>query len=275
MPANNNNQIEKYRKRAKNVRRNVIKMIASTRAAHIGSALSVADILVVLYFGIMKIKPKSPDWPLRDRLVFSKGHAAAALYAVLAERGFAPKSELKNYYADGGKLAGHPIIGCLPGVEVSTGSLGHGLPIGLGMALADKMDRKPSRIFTVLSEGDCDEGSTWEAAMQAAQLKLDNLVAVVDYNKIQAMGQSKDIMDLEPFKGKWQSFGWNVKEIDGHNYRQIEKSLSKVPFRIGKPNVIIAHTIKGKGVSFMEDSLTWHYKSPDENELKEALKELE
>jgi len=264
-----------YQKNAKEIRRNIVKMIAQAKAAHIGGALSVVDILTVLYFKILKVKPKDPNWPNRDRLIFSKGHAATALYSTLVQKGFASKNCLKNYYGNNTKLAGHPVRGCMPGVEVSTGSLGHGLPIGLGMAMSDKYDKKLSRTFVILSEGDCDEGSNWEAAMMASQLKLDNIVAIVDYNKIQAMGRVKEVMDLEPFREKWQSFGWNVKEIDGHDFKQIEKSLTKIPFKKNKPSAIIAHTVKGKGVSFMEDSLAWHYAYPDEDQLKQALEELE
>jgi len=266
--------INNYQKHAKEIRRNIVKMVAFSRAAHIGSALSIVDILTVLYFKILKIRSNQPDWSGRDKLIFSKGHAATALYSTLVQRGFASKKCLDNYYGNNTKLAGHPVRGCMPGIEVSTGSLGHGLSISLGIAMANKYDKRHSRIFTILSEGDCDEGSTWEAAMVAGHLKLDNLVAIVDYNKIQAMGRVKDIMDLEPFKEKWQSFGWSVKEIDGHNYLEIEKSLKKIPFEKNKPSIVIAHTIKGKGVSFMEDSLTWHYKYPNEKELKQALLEL-
>lgn len=267
--------IKKYQEQSKAVRQNIVKMVAFAKAAHIGSALSAVDILTVLYFGVLRIKPRNPGWAGRDRLIFSKGHAATALYAVLVQRGFAPQRCLDNYYSDGSKLAGHPVIDCMPGVEVSTGSLGHGLPIGLGMALAAKHDKRPYRVFVILSEGDCDEGSTWEAAMLSAQLRLDNLIAVVDYNKIQALGRSKNIMNLEPFKDKWQSFGWIVKEIDGHNYQDIFRAFKKIPFQQKKPSVVIAHTIKGKGISFMEDKLAWHYQYPDKKQLREALKELD
>jgi len=268
------NSIKKYRRQAKKIRQNVVKMIAFGKSAHIGGALSVVDLLTVLYFGILRIRPKNPKWPNRDRLVFSKGHAAAALYSTLVQRGFASKKSLEDYYGNGTKLAGHPIIDSMPGIEVSTGSLGHGLPIGLGMALSAKYDRSSYRVFVILSEGDCNEGSNWEAAMLASQLKLDNLIAVIDYNKIQAFGRSKKIMNLEPFKNKWQSFGWSVKEINGHNHREIEKSLDNIPFRKERPSAVIAHTIKGKGVSFMENSLAWHYQYPDTKQLKMALREL-
>lgn len=264
-----------YESHAREIRKNVVKMVASGKAAHIGGALSVVDILAVLYFGILRVRPKNPNWSNRDRFILSKGHAATALYSVLAQRGFASKKILEKYYQDGCSLAGHPIKGCMPGIEVSTGSLGHGLPIGLGMALAGKHGKKPYRVFVVLSEGDCNSGSTWEAAMLASHLKLDNLVAIHDYNKIQAMGYSREIMGLDPLPDKWQAFGWSTKEIDGHNYQQIEKALTKIPFKKNKPSVVIAHTVKGKGVSFMEDSLAWHYQWPNEEQLKRALKELE
>lgn len=267
--------IELYKRNAKVIRRNILKMIAKAKGAHIGSSLSVTDILTMLYFGIMDIKPKNPLWEGRDRLIFSKGHAAAALYATLVQKGFASKKKLDELYINGGSLPGHPIEGCLPGVEVSTGSLGHGLPMALGMALVAKYDEASYRIFTILSEGDCQEGTNWEAAMMASQLKLDNLIVIVDYNKIQAMGDSKKIMNLEPFAQKWQSFGWRVKEIDGHNYIQLHRAFSKLPFCNNKPSIIIAHTIKGKGISFMENKLAWHYQYPNEEQLKQASKELQ
>jgi len=263
-----------YQHQVRAIRRNILKMIFKARVAHVGSALSVVDILTVLYFGILKIRPKNPKWANRDRLILSKGHAAAALYATLAQRGFFSKQRLKDYCLDGTKLAAHPVINCLPGVEASTGSLGHGLSLGLGMALAAKHDKKTYRVFVILSDGDCDEGSTWEAAMLAAHLKLDNLITIIDYNKIQALGWTKEVIDLEPFKDKWRSFGWAVKEIDGHDCQQIERTLKKIPFQLQKPSVVIAHTIKGKGISFMENKLEWHYQHPNKEQLKKALKEL-
>ncbi|MFH0863467.1 MAG: transketolase [Candidatus Gottesmanbacteria bacterium] len=263
-----------YQTHAKTIRQNIIKMIADAKAAHIGGALSVVDILTVLYFDILKINPQRLKDPFRDRLIFSKGHAASALYATLAQRGFFSKRMLKTYFANGSKMPGHPVKNCVPGIEVSTGSLGHGLSMGLGIALSAKLDRQKYKTYVIMSEGDCDEGSTWEAAMMASHLYLDNLIAIIDYNKIQAFGKSTEVLNLEPLKDKWQAFGWGVREIDGHNYQEIEKVMKSVPFKKGKPNLIIAHTIKGKGISFMEDKLEWHYRYPDQLQLEKALAEL-
>lgn len=259
---------------AKQVRRKILSMHAASGNSHVGSSLSVADILVALYFSAMKINAHNCEDRKRDRLLLSKGHASSALYAVLAKRGFFPKKLLNGYCVDRGMLPGHATINCVPGVEVSTGSLGHGLSIGAGLALAAKHDKNKSRIFVILSDGECQEGSVWEAAMFASQHKLDNLISIIDYNKLQAFGRNKDIVGLEPFSKKWAAFGWQVKEIDGHDMAKIIKILENVPFVAKKPSVIIAHTIKGKGVSFMEDNLAWHYKSPGWDELNIALKEL-
>lgn len=269
--------IEKYRSSAelaKAIRIHALKMVHKANASHIGSCLSVADILAGLYFKILRIDPANAAWPDRDRFILSKGHAAAILYAVLAEKGFFPKEGLDTYCQDGSLLTGH-VSHDVPGVEVSTGSLGHGLSIGCGMALAGKRGDKPYRTFVLLSEGELDEGSTWEAVLFASHHRLDNVVAIVDYNKIQSFGTVKEVMDLEPLAEKWKAFKWAVREIDGHNDGQIENALLHIPFEQGKPSVIIAHTLKGKGVSFMENKLEWHYKAPNLEELKQALKEME
>ncbi len=266
---------EKYKAIAKEVRKKVIKMHAASLTSHVASSLSVTDILVALYFNILKINPRKPKDINRDRLILSKGHAASALFACLAIRGFFPEKVLDGYCADGGKLPGHASINCVPAVEASSGSLGHGLSIGVGMALAARHDRKKYRVFVVLSDGECQEGSIWEAAMFASHHRLDNIIVIVDYNKLQALGRSKEIVNLEPFVKKWQSFGWAVKEIGGHDIKGIIKMLKKIPFTKNKPSVVIAHTIKGKGVSFMEDKLSWHYKSPDQHEMSLALKEID
>jgi len=223
---------------------------------------------------VLHVDPARADWPDRDRFILSKGHGTAAVYAVLAECGFFPKEWLDTYCQDGSKLAGHITHHGVPGVEASTGSLGHGLSIGCGMALAGKRDRRPYRVFVMLSDGECDEGSTWEAVLFAHHHCLDNLVAIVDYNKIQAFGTVKEVLDLEPLADKWRAFRWAVREIDGHDYDQIEDALLSVPFEPGKPSAIVAHTVKGKGVSFMENRLVWHYKSPDDEQLVQALAEL-
>lgn len=248
-------------------------MTHKAQSSHIGSCLSIADILAVLHNGVLNVRPKEPNWEDRDRFILSKGHACAAVYAVLAEKGYFPMEWLDTFCQKGSKLAGH-ISHEVAGVEVSTGSLGHGLSIGCGMALAAKQDNKPYKVYVLLSDGDCDEGSTWEATMFASHHRLDNLVAIVDYNKLQAMGFSKDILGLEPMPLKWQSFGWSVREVNGHNTDEIENVLQNVPLNLKQPSCIIAHTIKGKGVSFMENSVLWHYKYPNDEELAMALKEL-
>lgn len=249
-------------------------MVHRANASHIGGCLSIADILGVLYGGVLRVDPAKPDWPERDRFVQSKGHAAAALYATLAERGFFPAEWLDDYCQDGSRLYGHVTSPPVPGVEVSAGSLGHGLPIACGMALAAKRDRKPTRVFALLSDGELDEGSTWEAILFAAHHQLDNLTAIVDYNKIQSFGATKEVLDLDPLADKWRAFRWGTREIDGHDVDLIGATLAAIPFEPGKPNVVIAHTVKGKGVSFMEHQLAWHYKSPNAEQLAQALREI-
>jgi len=265
---------KKYKAIAKGIRAKLIKMHAASGASHIASSLSVTDILVALYFNILKLSPGRPKDKNRDRLILSKGHAASALFACLAARGFFPQEILEEYCADAGRLPGHASINCVPGLEVSTGSLGHGLSIGVGMALAAKYDKSKYRVFVVLSDGECQEGTIWEAAMFSGHHKLDNLIAIIDYNKMQALGKSKEILDLEPFAQKWRSFGWAVKETDGHNIEGIIRVLKKSPFAKNKPSLLICHTIKGKGVSFMENKLLWHYKSPDRKQMQSALGEI-
>lgn len=250
-------------------------MVHRTNASHIGACLSMADILAALYGRILRLDPTRPDWAERDRFILSKGHGAAILYSVLAERGFFPKEWLDNYCQEGSPLGGHAVSHSVPGIEVSTGSLGHGLPIGCGMALAGKRGAKPGRVFVMLSDGELDEGSNWEAILFAPQHKLDNLVAIVDYNKIQSFGRVSEVLELAPLADKWRAFRWAVREIDGHDHGQIESALAGIPFEPDKPAVIIAHTIKGKGVSFMENQLAWHYKSPNAEQLAQALAEVE
>jgi transketolase len=259
---------------ARRIRAHSLRMVHRAKAAHIGGSFSIADILAVLYGTILRVDPANPDWEERDRLIVSKGHAAAALYATLAECGFFPIDWLDKYCADGSHLAAHVTHHGVPGVEASTGSLGHGLSLACGMALAGKRDRRPYRVFALLSDGECDEGSIWEAVLFAPHHGLDNLVALVDYNKIQSFGTVKEVLDLEPLADKWRAFGWAVREIDGHDYEQLYRTLSSVPFASPQPSVIIAHTIKGKGVSFMQDTLAWHYKSPNAEQLAQALAEL-
>jgi len=235
----------------------------------------MAELLAVLYRSILRVTPETVDDPDRDRLILSKGHACAGLYAVLAECGFFPRQWLDSFYLDGAKLAGHATVHGVPGIEVSSGALGHGLSIACGMAHAAKTDGGASRVFALLSDGECDEGSIWEAVLFAPQHRLDNLVAIVDYNKIQSLAHVDEVLDLEPFAAKWAAFRWAVREIDGHDVEQIEEAFRAVPFEPGKPSCIVAHTVKGKGVSFMEDTVLWHYRSPQGDEYQKAIAELE
>ena len=256
------------------IRAHVLRMTHKANASHVGTCLSMADVLAVLYGSVLRVDPLQPHWPDRDRFVLSKGHGAAAVYAVLAERGFFPVEWLDTYCQNASQLCGHITHYGVPGVEVSTGSLGHGLSISCGIAVAGKRDKQPYRVFAMLSDGECDEGSTWEAALFAPHHRLDNLVVIVDYNKIQGFGTVKDVLELHPLPEKWSAFRWAVREIDGHDYEQIKNALTGVPFEPGKPSCIIAHTVKGKGVSLMENKLAWHYKSPNTEQLARALSEL-
>ncbi|HEY4285395.1 MAG TPA: transketolase [Chthoniobacterales bacterium] len=260
---------------AKRIRRHVVTMTGRANSSHVGSCLSIADILATVYGGVLRFNPEQPAWPDRDRLLLSKGHGCAALYATLAECGYFPKEWLEQYYLDGTRLAGHATHKGTPGVEMSTGSLGHALPVGCGMALAGKRDGKDYRVFVILSDGECDEGSNWEAALFAPHHRLENLVVIVDYNKIQSLGRVKEVIDLDPLPDKWAAFGWGVREIDGHNLDALNDAFSSIPFVKGKPSCIIANTVKGKGVSFMEDKLVWHYTAPKGDELTKALAEID
>ena len=259
---------------ARAIRIHTLQMVHRAKSSHVGSCLSMTELLAVAYGRILRIDPARPDWPDRDRFILSKGHACAALYAVLAETGFFPTSWLRTFYQNGSVLAGHITHTGVPGVEVSTGSLGHGLPLACGMALAGKRDGRPYRVFALLSDGECDEGSTWEAMLFAGHHKLDNLVVIIDYNKIQSIDRVAEVLDLNPFAEKWSACRWSVREIDGHDLSEVECTLRQVPFLAGSPTCIIAHTVKGKGVSFMEDKLLWHYRSPSEEDLQKALAEL-
>ncbi len=263
-----------YNQISKEVRKTILKMMYESKAAHIGSCLSCVDILTVLYFKILRIDPKKPLAETRDRFLLSKGHAVAALYATLAKRGFFPEELLNTYYQNGSRLPGHSTLNTVPGIEVSTGSLGHGLSIGAGLALAAKKDEKDHRVFVLISDGECETGSVWEAALFSGHHKLDNLIGIVDHNKLQACGRIEDILSLKPLNEKWKSFGWAVKEIDGHNLFEIENVFSKIPLEKGKPNLVLAHTIKGKGISFMENDFEWHFKNLDKGKYEQALKEI-
>ena len=259
------------------IRRNGLEMTHLSRGSHIGSIFSAAEIIAVLYASVLKVDPANPKWPERDRLILSKGHAGSAVYAALAETGFFPVEQLKTHYANGSILSGHVSHKGVPGVEVSTGALGHGLAIGTGLALGARMDGASWRTVVVLGDGECDEGAVWESALQAAQFGLDRLVAVVDYNHMQSLDFVDRTLRLEPFESKWRDFGWNAMSCDGHDTGALKQAFDRAWSLAGsgKPTVILAHTVKGKGVSFMENNILWHYRTPQGEEYEAALRELE
>ncbi len=259
------------------IRRNGLEMTHLSRGSHIGSVLSVAEIIAVLYTSVLNVDPRDPKSKDRDRLILSKGHAGSAVYTALAETGFFPVEQLKTHYANGSVLSGHVSHKGVPGVEVSTGALGHGLGIGVGMALGAKMDKALWRTYVVLGDGECDEGAVWESALQAAQYGLDRLIAVVDYNHMQSLGTVEETLRLEPFEQKWLDFGWMAESVDGHDTEALKAAFGRARENdgTGKPYVILAHTVKGKGVSFMENNILWHYRTPQGEEYEAALKELE
>ena len=259
---------------ARKLRRHVISMISAAGSGHPGGSLSAADIVSALYFDIMKHDPANAHWPDRDRFILSKGHAAPVLYAALAECGYFPLDWLTTLRKTGACLQGHTDSTLTPGVDVSAGSLGQGLSIGIGMALAARLDNKDYRTYVLLGDGECDEGQVWEAAMFAPNYKLDNLTAIVDFNTLQLDGFTRDIMNLEPFMAKWAAFKWEVIEINGHDMQQIIDAIQQAKEVKGRPTVIVAHTIKGKGVSFMENNVEWHGKAPNKSETEIALREL-
>ncbi len=261
---------------ANGIRIEILRMFQRSQSAHLGSGLSTVDILAALYFKVMKVFPREPRNARRDRFILSKGHGAAALYATLALRGFFPKKRLEHYFQNGAPFTGHVNAAGVPGVEMFTGSLGHGLAVGNGMALAAKQNKEKHRIFVLLSDGECDEGSTWEAILFAGHHQLDSLTAIVDYNKWQSFGRTKDVLDLEPFVDKWRSFKWETREVDGHNPDEIAKILAKTPFRKGRPSVLIAHTVKGYGLPApFRDSMEIHYRPPSPAECAAAIKVLQ
>ena len=273
-PANGLGPEGEIRALAQRLRIQALRMTNRARSSHIGSCLSIADILAVLYGDVLRVDAKHPEWPDRDRLIVSKGHAAAITYAVLAEAGFIPFQRLLDFGKNGGTLSGHVTHLGVPGVEFSTGSLGHGLPVAAGMALVAKRDGLPWRVFTIVSDGECDEGSSWEAIMFAAHHGLDNLVAVIDYNHIQSLDSVERTLGLEPLAEKFSAFGWGTVEVDGHDIHSLREQLDTVPVQRGRPTAVVAHTVKGKGVSFMEGKVLWHYRPPSDEELARALEEL-
>lgn len=256
------------------IRTHAVRMTSRGKSSHVGSILSMADILGVLYARVLNVDPAEPASPTRDRVVLSKGHGGAGIYAALAERGFFDREKLVDHYQNGSIFSGHVSHKGVPGVDLSTGSLGHGLGVATGMALAARRGGESWRAFVVMSDGECDEGSVWEAVLFAAHHKLSNLVAVVDYNKIQSLAPVADTLALEPFADKWRAFGWGVAEVDGHDHAALERTLSILPLEADKPSVVIAHTVKGKGVSFMENTVLWHYRTAQGEELENALAEL-
>jgi transketolase len=262
-------------KMARKLRRHVITMIATAGSGHPGGSLSAADIITALYFKALRYRPEDPHWPDRDRFILSKGHAAPILYAALAEAGYIPVSELATLRKLDSRLQGHTDMKSTPGVEMSAGSLGMGLSFGIGMALAARLDSKTYRTYVLLSDGECEEGQTWEAALSGAHFGLDNITAMVDNNGIQLSGRTCDIMSLDPLTRKWQAFGWHTTEIDGHDFDQILSAFQEAENQKGMPTVVLARTVKGKGVSFMENNVAFHGKAPTPEEASRALKELE
>jgi len=265
-------ELKKLKDLSKEIRREILTLVYQSKSGHLGCSLGIVDILVALYFKILRLDPKNPSLETRDRFLLSKGHAAAALYAILAKRGFFPNSLLKTYLQDGSKLAGHVTLGSLPGIEATAGSLGHGLSIGIGMALAIKHQNLSSRVFCLIGDGECQEGSIWEGINFAGQHKINNLILLLDHNNLQIMGKGSDILNALPFEDKLKGFGWDIQSVDGHDISALLKILQ--PPRLNKPLIIITKTIKGKGISFMEDRVEWHGKTPNEEEYKSALKEL-
>lgn len=268
--------IHALEERARMLRGRIIETSHKAGIPHLGSCLSCVDILTALYFSVLRIDVNHPTAPDRDRFVLSKGHGAPALFQVLAMRGFYAESMLDYYGEDGGIFAEHPPApGYLPGIEAATGSLGHGLPIALGMALAARMHKQHYHVYAVLSDGECNEGSIWEAAMFAAAQNVNNLCIVIDFNKWQATGRSREVMALDPLLQKWQAFGWKAYEVNGHDYSELLETLKQFPAETQQPTAIIAHTVKGKGVSFMEDDNNWHYRIPNAAEVAAAKRELQ
>lgn len=269
----NNKEIDRLTIISKEVRKQILKMIVKANASHIAPSYSVVELLVYLYEKVLKIDPKEPNNPNRDIFILSKGWAVSALYSVLSHKGFFEKKLLDSYCENGSKMIGMTTLNNIPGIEASTGSIGHGLPIGAGMATAMKLKKINKRVYVIIGDGECDEGSIWETALIASHHKLNNLIAIIDYNKWQSFGRTNEVLNLEPLKDKWLSFNWQVIEINGHNFSEIALAIDKSHILKNKPTMIIAHTIKGKGLSIIEDNNDYHYKTPRKIELEIAKKE--
>lgn len=268
------NEVLELQLKAAQMRKEILEMIVSAKGTHIASAFSIIDLILYLYDKVLKIDPKNPKDEKRDKFVLSKGHGCAALYVVLADYGFFPKRILKSYCSEGSILGGHPDSVRIPGVETSTGSLGHGFSVAVGFALANKINKSQYHVYCLVGDGECNEGTIWEAAMVAAHHKLDNLVLIIDDNKLMISGFAKDILDPLSFSKKFHAFGWNTIEIDGHNFNELINAFNKVPIKNNRPTVIIANTVKGKGVTYMENKKEWYSMLPNEEEMETALKEL-
>jgi transketolase len=266
--------IQELEKKAKEIRRNIVTMLGEAGSGHPGGSLSAADIATALYFSVLRIDPENPSWEERDRFILSKGHACPLLYSVLAGRGYFPREELMTLRKMGSRLQGHPKMGSPPGVEISSGSLGQGLSVANGMALAGKLDKKDYRVYVLLGDGEIEEGQIWEAAMSAAHYKLDNVCAILDFNGLQIDGPTKEVMDPNPIREKWEAFRWHTVQIDGHNFKEILGAFEEAKGIKGKPTIIIARTTKGKGVSFMENVVDFHGVAPTKEEAKKALEDL-
>jgi transketolase len=267
--------LEEKQSIAKLIRRHIVEMVGAAKSGHPGGSLSAVELLVELYYDYMKIDPTNPKWPERDRFILSKGHAAPVLYAIMAELGYTPVDQLNTLRKLGSIYQGHPDVRFIPSLEASTGSLGGGVSLALGMGLAARLDGKAFRTYVMLGDGEIQEGQIWEAAMAAAFHRVDNIVAIVDYNRIQLDGFVKDIMEIEPLVDKWRAFGWHVIEIDGHDFTAVRNAYLEAEGTKGKPTCIIAHTVKGKGVSFMENNPKFHGMAPTPAELQQALEELQ
>ena len=266
-------KIDFLKKKSTQIRKMLLKMIHNAGMGHTGGSLSSTDILTTLYYEIMNIDSNNPEWKKRDRFILSKGHSIEAYYCILADKGFISKEELQTFCQYKTRLIGHP-NNKVPGIEMNTGALGHGLSIASGIANAARMDGKSYKVFALMGDGEQAEGSIWEAAMTAAHYQLDNLVGIIDRNRLQITDDTEKVMALEPLEDKWEAFGWEVREIDGHNHEQLLNTFNQIPFENNKPSLIIARTVKGKGVSFMENGPEWHHGVPDEEQLKQALEEL-